>query len=356
MVGNILLVLIALFLGGLLNITSSPAPGGDKGVGYGFMIFLCGAGFLLFTGLLAWNLGSNNCFDWVSLPAARRNWLVVIGWLAFAFSVFGTALFRTEWHDGEFPQFLRWFSKAQASIWLPLLILVPAFILLNFEREAGYVPGFVKIPMLAGFGLSILIGLGLLFGWYRASSQQQRARIEYENNRNSEQHDKHLAYIAEQKLSDPIVNILSLTGRFHDSDVRDAAIAKVKSQPDWEAELIRLLSETEWDTQVYHFIDSNLVEHPDLFVEPLKRSIHRVAGEIKSSIRNSNNLQEWTFEHLGLERLFRAIDEQFLIPGADYRPAVQALRKALNTPKPEHFKHVKFTIIPLVEDWLKKHP
>ncbi len=356
MLGNMLFILAALFLIGLLNITASPIPGGDRGMGAGLLLFFCGAGFLLLTGLLTWNLSSNNCFDWIGMTGGQRNGLVFAGWLAFATGTVACALFKIEWHEGEFPQFLRWLSQAQAAFWLPLLVLVPAFVLLNFERAAGYAPDLVKIPMMTGFLLSVLIGSGLLFGWFRGNAQQQAAKIEYAKNQNKEQHDKHLAWIAEQKPTDPIVNILALTGRFHDADVRDSAIAKVKSHPDWEAELIRLLSETEFDTEVYHFIDGNQVEHPELFVEPINRSIRRLAGEVKVRIKGSNNLQDWHFEHFSLERLFRAIDEQFLLPGADYRPAVQELRKALDTPKPERFQHVKFTVTPLVDDWLKKHP
>ncbi len=72
MFGNILLVLIALSLFGFIQITSSPIPGGDRGVGAGMMIFICGAGFILFSGLLALNLGWNNCFDWIPAPAGQR--------------------------------------------------------------------------------------------------------------------------------------------------------------------------------------------------------------------------------------------------------------------------------------------
>lgn len=356
MAGNFLFILITLLLFGLISITASPIPSGDRGMGAGIFLFLCAAGFLLLTGLLAWNLGSRNCFDWVKMADISRNGLVFIGWIAFSASTVASAAFKIEWHDGEFPQYLRWLSQAQAAIWLPLLVLVPAFILLNFEREAGYVSDFVKIPMMTGFMLSVLMGLGLLFGLFRANMQQQAAKIEYTKKQNDEQHDKHLAWIAEQKPTDPIVNILSLTGRFHDRDVRDSAVAKVKSHPDWEAELIRLLSETEFDSQVYSFIDGNQVEHPEQFVEPINRSIHRIAGEIKSRIKDSNNLQDWHFEHFSLERLFRAIDEQFSLPGADYRPAVRELREALDTPRPERFKDVKFTVTPLVDNWLKKHP
>lgn len=355
MLGNILFILVAITLIGLISITASPMPGGDRGVGAAFFLFLVGISFLIATGLLTWYLGWNNYFDWIGLPGIQRNGIIFIGWIAFAFATLASAFFKVEWHAGEFPQFLRWLSQAQAAIWLPLLMLVPALILMNSDRTAANVSEYVKIPMMTAYILSILMAFGLLFGWYRAQSQQQAANIEYERTQNDEQHEKNLAWIAEQKPTDPILNILSFTGRFHDKDVKDSALAKVKSHPDWEAELIRLLSETEFDTEVYQFIDGNKVDHPELFVEPIKHSIRRVAGEIRDRIKDANDLQNWHFEHFSLDRLFRAIDEQFSLPGADYRAEVQELRNALDTPKPERFQKVKFTVTPLVDDWLKKH-
>jgi hypothetical protein len=356
MLGNFLLLLITLSLISLLSVTATPMPGGDRGMGYALALFFCGACFLVLTGLLTWNLSANNGFDWLPVSGVQRNGLVFVGWLAFAMATAASALFKTEWHDGEFPQFLRWLSQAQAAFWLPLLILMPAAFLLNAGREPGQAPDWVKIPMMTGFILSLLMGAGLLFGWMRVNILQNAAKIEYAKNRDDEQLNNHLTSIAQHKPTDPLVNILALTGRFHDATVRDSAVAKLKLRPDWEAELIRLLTETEWDTEVYHFIDGNKVEHPELFVEPINRSIRRVAGEIKQQIADANDLQPWHFEHFSIPRLFRAIDEQFLVPGADYRPAVQELRNALDTPKPERFKKVKFTLTPLVDEWLKKHP
>lgn len=355
MLGNIFLVFTILSLFGVISITASPMPGGDRGVGAAFVMVICGGGFFLFTGLLALTAGYRNCFDWLETTGGLRNLLIIFGWLSFFVAIFSSASFRGEWHDGEFPQFLRWLSQSYAHYWLPLLALGPLFYLFNVERAAGIAPELVKIPMMTGFMVSVLMCLGVLYGAFKASIKQQAAEVEYVKNQNDEQHDKHLKWIAEQKPTDPIVNILALTGRYHDADVRDSAIAKIKSHPDWETEMIHLLNETEFDTEVYHFIDGNQVEHPELFVEPINRSIRRVAKEVKSSIKDSNNLQDWHFEHLSLERLFRAIDEQFSVPGADYRPAVQELRKALDTPKPERFKDVKFSVIPLVDNWLKQH-
>ncbi len=353
MLGNTLLVITVLFSLGLFSVTASPMPGGDRGVGHAFMLILCGGGVLLFSGLLAWNLAANHRLDWLT----PNNWLLFFGWLAFALAILSSAAFKTEWHPGEFPEFLRWLALSRAHLWLSVLLLVPVFWLFNFQNSAGLVPNFVQIPMKIGLIISVLMGLGLVFGLFRASAQQSSARIDYENERTDKIHSEHLQFIAEQKPEDPILNILALTGRFHDNNVRDAAIAKVKSHPDWEAELIRLLNETEWQSEVYQFIDGNQVDHPELFVEPIKTSLRRTAAEIKKRIKGANDLQDWHFEHFSVERCLRAIDEQFSqVPGADFRAEVRDLRAALDTSKPERFEKVKFNLAPVLDTWLKKHP
>ena len=356
MLGNILLVFLTLALIALIQLTSSPAPGGDRGVGYAFAMILYGGALALFSGLLAWYAGKNGLFNWAPLAPHNRNLLIFIGWLVFFFGVAFSAMFRSEWHPGELPQWLKWLADAYASVWLPLLVLLPLAVLINSEKQAAAPELWVKIPFLIGMGICTLIGVALLFGWFRASARQNAAHIEYQQQREQSQHQHHLDKIAAHQPTDPLVEILALTGRYHDADVRNAAIAKLKSHPDWEAELIRLLNETEWQSQVYQFIDGNEVPHPELFVEPINLSIRRCAEEIRRRITGANDLQDWHFEHFSIDRVLRAIDEQFSkVPGADFRPAVRELRAALDTPKPERFNKVQFTTTREVDDWLKKN-
>lgn len=335
---------------------SKPNLSGEQAMGYGLGLAFFGICFTVSSLVLMFVLGSKNVFDWVSPSIGKQNLLVWLGWLSFVAATFFCAAFKWEWHDGEFPMYLRRLSLAQAEIWLPLLMLVPAALLLNMERVAGTAPAFVKIPMILCFAISLIASMGLLYGWYKSAEQAQRNRIEAAIQENDKQHQEHLAFIASQTPTDPILNILSLTGRFHDTDVRDSAIAKVKSHADWEAQLLALLDDGYYYHYAYNFLDGNEVEHPELFVAPLNRSIRRMADEIRNDITDSNNLQDWHFEHFGIERLFRAIEEQFLLPGADYRPAVLELRKALDTPKPARFNHVRFSVIPIVDEWLEEHP
>ncbi|MBK8557993.1 MAG: hypothetical protein IPL65_20615 [Lewinellaceae bacterium] len=353
--GNVLLVISLLIVLGMFNLTSSAMPGGDYGMGYGLMLFFYAVGFTVFSGLLVLNLGYNDKFAWIDLSS--RNWIIFLAWLAFAIAVFCMEIFRSEWHPGEFPNFLGWLARSSVAVlWLPVLVLVPCFWLINAENGNIAQPLFVQLPLKAGIALSLLISLSAVYGLIRASAQQTVSIQQYNQQRNSDFKQQQLAFIASQTDTNSIVNILSSSGRFNDPELRNASIEKIKSHPNWEGDLIYVLNETEFQAEAYHFIDGNQVDHPELFIQPIKISLQHTADQIRNSIIGSNNLQDWHMEHMAIDRILRAIDEQFAaVPGADFLPEVRAIRDALNTPRPERFKEVKFTTSAGVEKWLKSH-
>lgn len=334
---------------------SKPSLVGENAMGYGLGLAFFGLAFAISSLILTLCVGWKNGFDWVSDQSFNRNILVGLGWLCVAAATFACAAFKWEWHAGEFPEFLRWLAKSNGQTWLPLLMLVPYFFLLNAETRASVSPNMYKIPLIIGFTLSVIISAGLLFGWVRISAQKQTAVLESRNEREIAIRTDHLQTIANHKITDNIIYLMALTGRFHDEDIRAAAVAKVKEKPDWEDKLIELLENKNHYAQAYTFLDGNKVEHPEKFLKPLNNSILLMADEIQKSITDSNNLQDWHFEHLGIERLFRAIDEQFSNKGIDFRPAVVKLHEALNTTPPERFKNVRFKVTPIVKNWLKTH-
>jgi hypothetical protein len=346
MLGNILLVLTALLLIGLLSSTTSSSPGGDAGVGRAYAIFFCFTGFALSSGLLTFNLVWNNCFDWVQIPGSLRNLLVFGGWIAFVTAMLlCQRLLMGGYGDGT-PQFISWLSKAKAGYWLPLLMLVPAFMLLNFERQSGHIPDFVKIPMMVGFLLSVLMCMGYLFGLLRSAVQLRAAKIEDEKNEPARQREEDLELITMQTVRDPITIVLPLTGRTQDSTVRAAAVAKIIARPDWEAELIVLLGNWAWDTKVFAFIDGNQVEHPALFIEPINRTILRFADELKDHLRRD----------VDIELICRVLEEHFKANSAIFRPSMLQLQKTLEVRAASNHKeeaNKKYRMA--IKNWLDSH-
>jgi hypothetical protein len=82
----------------------------------------------------------------------------------------------------------------------------------------------------------------------------------------------------------------------------------------------------------------------------------RIAAKIPEEIKESNNLQHWTFEGYHIERLLRGIDAQFSNKGMDFRPAILKLQQAFATERPSSFdKNLMFDAQKEVNEWLKKH-
>lgn len=348
-------ITVLFYLGLVLFNFPKPRLSGDGAMGYGLGIAFFGLGFAISSVLLVISLTWQGGLNWVSANTGTRNLLAGAGWLCIVLATFFSAVFKWEWHAGEFPIVLRWVAQARGETWMPLFLLVPAWFMMRSASNDDMIANTMQVVMKSGVAAAGIFCLLLLYGWMTATvrNQQTNAKLVQESVNHLQQ--QHLRYIAEQRPEDPVVNILSLTGRFHEDVVRNAAVASVKSHPDWEAQLIDLLNNGYAHTEVYQFIDGNAVDHPELFVEPLNRSIRRLAVEVKTTINEASYLQNGQFGHIGLDRLLRAIDEQFSAPGMDFRPALQELLAAFKTPPPERFRDVRFNTIPILESWLRKH-
>ena len=78
-------------------------------------------------------------------------------------------------------------------------------------------------------------------GWTRQEAASQQAKRDSEDSFQAKLKSDHLESIAKHTTNDPIVNILSFSGRFTEPEVRNAAVAKLQARPDLEADLIELL-------------------------------------------------------------------------------------------------------------------
>lgn len=357
MFGHLLFFLTALCWFGLAASNFSKPPGsGDNVMGYGLVMAFLGIAFALCSGGLLFHLAYKANFDW----AARQpglSLLMLSGWLMLAAATFFCAIGKWEPGMNEiFPGYIVWLSKkGRVELWLPLLFLMAGFILLSDERKAAVHPGVYQWLLKICYILSAVICAGLLLGWMRGEQAAQKAHIEYQIAEDQRRIQENLEWIAQQKPEDPIINIISFTGRFTEKAVRDAALAKLQSHADLEGDLVDLLKHKTHYHYAYIYLDGNAVEHPERLVAPLKNSLLLMANEIRNNIEDSNNLQDWHFEHLGMERLLRMIEDPFGAH-ADFRPELQQVLAAFDTPKPERFKHVRFSTRRVLAQWLEAHP
>jgi len=350
-----LLGAILFYLGMLMLNNPKPNMGGDNGMGYGLGLVFFALGFTLCIILLGISLASKDAFAWIPVATSSRTWIITIGVISAAITFLFSSALKYEAQFGM-PEYIHWIvKKAQGEFWITPLVLIPAFVLLNASLRDSLPQWSYQVPITFGFAIQLIFSFGILIGFMRESNERQRAIIEDSKTFQSNQHQRNHEAIDSFKEGDYILNIISYTGRFHQKDIKEKAVAKLKSSPDWENELIIMLGNEYYFSNVYQFIDGNRVDHPELFIEPLKNSIFMLADQIKTRIEDATNLQDWHFEHFGIERLLRAIDEQFAGSKEDFIPAIEALQKAIATTPPERFKDVKFTVQKPVDNWLKKN-
>lgn len=343
---------------GLAMLTASkPSLAGDSAMGYGLGLAFLGFCFTVCSLALTITMLAKGSFHWVSNNSGTRTLIIVASWLFIALTTFFCAAFKWEFpkDNNPYPAFLHWLAVNHGQIWIPFLWLGACFISLNSGLQVTLPPNTLKILFWSGFITSTIYSAGLAFGYLSDSAQRFEAQQASQKADDDKWHQQVLDDIAAHKPTDPIVNLLAQTTQVRPEDSRAAALAKVKEHPNWENEIVAVLDNKDRYTEVYYFLDGNKVEHPEKFVEPLNRSILWLADKIRADIKDSNNLQDWSFSMYHIDNLLRGIDSQSWGKDVDFSPAFTKLAQALKTTPPERFKDVRYPETGLIEGWLRKH-
>lgn len=324
-----------------------PHLGGDQAMGYGLGLMAGSMAMLVGLLLVAMVLIRREGMD---LPVSL---LPLVAAASVAVATFFFGVLRTEPAPGVLGP-LRWLAVSGALIWLPGLTLAAlAVFLVPFWRHQAPV-WLWQWPLLATAGLSAVGLLSALTGWAAGAPARMEARAQAIRTEDAARIEQHLADIRAWQPSAGVLPLLALTGRFHEPSVRESAVARIRSVPDGEEQMRALLDHESWYPEVYTFLDGNAVTDPASMVQPLERSILRMAGDIRRQIRDANNLQSWSFDHLGIERLLRAVDGQFSPYKSALVPALRDVREAFQTPPPERFRGVRFEAARSLEKWLSR--
>ncbi|MBK8449504.1 MAG: hypothetical protein IPO78_06450 [Saprospiraceae bacterium] len=370
MLGNILFVLVIIIYGFLVNLLLKPMPGGDYGVGYSFAWLIYLAGFIISTGLLVWNMNLNHCFDWFPTSIMKyRNWLVFLGWISFVFALIWSLEYHTKIIGSEFPQFMTWFIRSRVYFWLPLLLLIPSVYLINVQSLSGFAPFWVKFLIQAGFFVSQIIAIGILYTFGKFWVQQRLNGIQLEKNHKTEKLSDYkatLESIANYNES-TTTGLLKFAHPKNDKTQREAATVKIKSFENWEQDLIDILGQKNLEEIyvyddptyfVYAFLDGNKMEHPEKFIQPIQSSLKVLNIRVGKSLDDPYNLELGVSD---IELVCRVLEEQFKNYAKEFKPAMIKIQETLDIIPPErkneqHKKsyietHHKYKLA--VNNWLK---
>ena len=347
--GNILLVIAALLFIGVLSVIKSPMPGGDAGVGYAWALLLSTGGFFIAMILAGLCVGAVDGYDWVGAPGTKR-FLWVAGGLVSALVTFAlTSFFKNE--QGPVPGIIRALSTFTPYI-IPIVLIGAGFILVNTGIRQSVPSGLYKWPLVAVTILGF-IGTGTaVISWMGFSMKRQAEMMKAATAFSAGNDQRILGEIDSCDVMKSIYPILIFSGDNQPESIRTRAVAKIKTNPNWQDELLRMLREN-GTTEVFQFLASNDVDDPSLFVEPIREGIFLQAEAARQRIREVWHSSNFYVGMFGWETewILRTV-EKYERHGGDYLEAVKAFRAALD--EPSDFEKTAFTAANVLDKWIKK--
>jgi uncharacterized protein YlxP (DUF503 family) len=351
--GNLLLCIAAVFYFLLQNALfgKEPPRAGDAAVGYVWSILIINLVFIICMISVCCIIGSKGSFSWVSSTPSARFFLTAAGLLASLITIATSSLFKYE--NGPGLGLIKWLASFVPTL-LPLVLLVTAFILLNNTIRLQVPVAIYKWPLLLTLVIGIA-GTGSALQLFIADSmrnqQAVRQRMIEDDLKN---HNRMLSEIDSCDVTKDMVFILVFTDANQDKEVRERAVAKVKTNPEWQQEIIARLK-NDWAPEAFNFLASNNVDDPQQFAEPVKEGILIQARLIRESIRKTSHPSHFYQGQFSweVERVLRTA-ERFKNMNTDYLPAIKAVRAALD--EPSEFEKPVFECRAMLDEWINKHP
>lgn len=350
-IGNVFLGIAALILFYLVTtFYSKPMPGGDAGVGYAWGIIILNLAFVICMGIVALIIGWKGGFEWVAAAKSTRTLYTTISILAILIFAGLAGLFKGE--SGHLAGPAR-FLLPMSYLLIPILMIVISVILLNDNLISAVPLALYKWPSVFVAVVS-LVGLSsLLLAQIASTVKNKAAVIENRINDEDENHVRILAEIDSCNVQTSIGSILVFTGDNQPEKIQNAAVTKIKTNPEWEQELLRYL-DTEWAPEVFQFLASNDVDHPSIFEAPIQKSVLIQAGLFRERIRRCSHPSHFyaSMFNWDTERVIRTVDK-FQSKEIDFVPAMKELRASLD--EPSGYDKPKFSAATMLDKWIKAH-
>jgi hypothetical protein len=350
-IGNIFLGIAAFILFSLVNsFYSKPMPGGDAGVGYAWGIIILNLGFMICMGIVALIIGYKGGFEWVSSIKSTRTLYATVAVLAALIFAGLSGLLNGE--SGHFAAPVRILINVSYLL-VPVLMIAISVILLNDSLKASLPLAVYKWPSVFVAVIS-LVGLSsLLLAQIASSAKNQVAMITSRERDMDENHLRILGDIDSCNVMTSLGNILVFTGDNQPEKIQNAAVAKIKTNPEWEQELLRIL-DSDGAPEVFQFLASNPVDHPSLFEEPIRKGILIQARLVRERIRRCSHPSHFYpgMFNWEIERVIRTVDK-YQSKEIDYVPTMKELRSAMD--EPSEFDKPNLDASKYLDKWIKAH-
>lgn len=343
-IGNILLILATLAAGYLFNLNFlNKMPSGDAGVGHAWVSLFLVAIFWLCIALVALVLGSMGAFEGLALGRFSSTGMLI---LSFLVMLLGANLGLA----GSSAFGLRYFALLSIVV-TPVVLLVGFAILMNPNLKSAFSPSTLRWGFGAILALnSFLLGTSLLGMVVSRLGLFHLTRI-FSNELDSNQ----LRIIGEIDSCDASKDIRSVfvfSGNNQHPKVQEKALAKIKSKPDWQNDLIQMLR-SEWVDEAFIFLSSNEVDDKAAFAQPVYDGVLGLAKGMRQRLKRCSHPSH-LYEGMFSTEVRRALEvvDKYQGLGIDYKPAVLELQAALD--EPIYYDKPEFSCAKTLDKWLKR--
>lgn len=344
-IGNILLALAGItFLILTTQYYLKPMPGGDYGVGYAWGIIYLNLFFMVCLAGTTAIIGANGGFQWVADSGWSR-----FGWVSGGLLLIVVLLAVAGMGMNEGPAWMQLFFRILA-FFMPVVLLVIGFGLNNPDLRQFLPPALVQWPLKIMSGMGALVVAGFVVQSFAPRIMATYRAITADPNELDSFQLGSLANIDSCDVQKDMVFLLVHTDKMRNPIIRERALQKMKTRPDWQEELVRRL-DSGWAEEVFTFLGSNEVPDKSLFPEAVRKGILQQAKIFRDGIKDGRTFYPGQF---GTEvRNVLNTVEQFQGMGVDYLPALRELRAALDTRA--NVEKPTFLCAKALDKWLSKH-
>lgn len=329
-----------------LFILQAAPSGGDQTYGWAYSALVLIVAYGVCSLLLTINITVKGGFNWISAAVVKRNAIIAFLWLGMVAGV-AYCILKPEYHKiYHLTGFARLMSYliSYGAMWLPLMMLIPYYLILK--------PEWRDISSLNQ--LKILLVLASSIGYLLPVAPKMVLKSYKKYNASELDFNKAMNNI---KKYQSVMSLLYYTDNSYDGPIRDAALNKIKAHKNLEDELISTLEQGN-PYGVFSFLDENKVEHPERFIEPIVKSFSTMTADMHEGIVNP--YKGGAFD---ISTLLRVLDGQFSGSSAIFKPHLLKLQEVMDTPLAKNRAHddtektnqTLFKYREELKNWLAKH-
>jgi hypothetical protein len=327
----------ALLCGGLvfyLTVLATPR-GGDAGLGQAYALTFGGILFWILIAVTVLGCAATGGFAWVSAEGSGSRFMLVlfgfVGIVLVLFLPFGIALetagrFQsTRWSTATI-----WASRA-AGLGIPLLLLLYAAWMINAPDAQRSLP---VIRNAALVGLAVLLVAAAAVSFQELARWNREAAVEAAAQRTEEDEKTAARRRAFEALTDadPLLAWDEYTYHSSPDDIRLEAMRRIAARPNIDAELIRVLASENhnWAGEGVRLVAELDIKPSPALAEAVRRRLDAYAqGLADKPITYDGDKRLDYYEQSRLRESLAVARKLAQTPGADLRPQVEAIRKAV---------------------------